>query len=433
MTDRLIKNDAERHRKWTRRSFVSAVGTLGIAGVSTAYELNIPNNNRPVTYFTNDEILEQLRNYEIAGGKGYQADVSLEDADTVVADRDSLIDALEGEATTIGIEGDSEIDLSGDDLVLSGQTIVSDRGEGDSEGALLYTTDHGEDSSAWDGGTNSRGLITMRNDSRISGIRLRGPYHDHYGNSEYPGYVPLEDGDSFEERQAMRRERYARGISILSDNAEVDNCEIYGWPVQAIAVGTSSTVVSPSIHHIYGHDCMMNGAGYVIDVFNGHPTIESSYFNAARHSINGFGHTECGYTVEDCLFGPSTVSHAIDMHSLAENGFGDDLTAGNRTEVRRCTFAFTHNIDGENMQAIAFRGYPEDKYLTENCWFFHDADGDGAIENVGNSGNEPVPYRQVNIGNRWQDWYVSGNHYGSDEPNESAVGAPLELEPSPSR
>lgn len=380
-----------------------------------------------VPYFTNERILECLEGRVLGGGIGYHADIGLEDADVVVEDRSAFLDAVGSSAEVIGVPGNVQIDLSGQDFTLSGQTIVSDRGVNGSVGALLYTTDHGEDSPAWDGGSNGRGVITMEDDSRLSGVRLRGPYHDYYDDPRYPGYMPL-DGDTYEDRQEQRRQRYARGIHILGSDVELDNCEIYGWPVQAVAIGTAATVVSPHLHHIYGHNCMMIGAGYVIDVFNGHPMIEMCYFDATRHAVNGFGHTECGYTLQDSIIGPSTLSHAVDMHSLAENGFGDDLTAGNRVEVRRCTFAFTHGINDTPTQAIAFRGYPEDEYVTENCRFVHEIDGDEPPENVSNESGY-APYRQVNVPEgEWHDWSFQNNQYGISEPHEPGVGAPVNLD-----
>lgn len=379
-------------------------------------------------YYTNEHILDCLDGHEIGGGVGYTADIGLADADVLVESRSELVSALESSADVIGVPGNGRIDLSGDDYTLSNQTIVSDRGVDDSLGGLLYTTDHGDSSSAWDGGSTGRGVVHMRGDSRLSGLRIRGPYHDHYDNEEYPGYIPLDSGNA-NERRRKRQARYARGINIHTDDAEVDNCELYGWPNQAIHIGSSSQAYSPHIHHIYGHDCMMVAAGYVIDVSNGHPRIEMSYFNATRHSINGFGHPTCGYTLEDCVFGPSTYSHAVDMHCLAENGYDDDLTAGGRVKVRRCTFAFTHNTDGRNAQAIAFRGYPEEEYITEDNRFLHDVDGDGSFENVANSGFEPVPYRQVNVGTgNWSGWYASDNQYGVGERHRAGIGAPVNLD-----
>ncbi|KYH25018.1 hypothetical protein HAPAU_28390 [Halalkalicoccus paucihalophilus] len=97
-------------------------------------------------------------------------------------------------------------------------------------------------------------------------------------------------------------------------------------------------------------------------------------------------------------------------------------------EVRRCTFAFTHNIDGQNAQAIVFRGYPEDKYVTENNRFMHEIDGAEPVANVANEGYEPVPYRQVNVGTEWVDWTFANNQYGVGEPHEPGVGAPVNLD-----
>ncbi|ADJ13960.1 hypothetical protein [Halalkalicoccus jeotgali] len=379
-------------------------------------------------YYTNQRIQEALHDRPIAGGTGYHADISLDDADVIVDDQDALVSALNSTADVIGIEGHTRIDLSGRDYELADQTIISDRGDDGSPGALLYTSDRGADSPAWDGGSNGRGVITVRGNARISGVRYRGPFHDYNDNPAYPGYIPLDDGTTYADRQAMRQERYARGLRLLSDEIEIDNCELYGWPVQAIAVGAASLPVSPHIHHIYGHDCMMVGAGYVIDIFNGHPRIEMSYFNATRHAISGFGHPECGYTLEDSVFGPITTSHAVDMHALAENGDEGNLTAGDRVEVRRCTFTFMENIEGQNAQAIVFRGYPEDEYVTENNRFMHEIDGSEPVANVANEGYEPVPYRQVNVGEEWVDWTFANNQYGVGTPHEPGVGAPVNLD-----
>ncbi len=379
-------------------------------------------------YYTNERVQECLQDTEIGGGEGHTSDIGLADADVIVDDRSGLLSALDGSAEIIGVEGTARIDLSGRDFTLRDKTIVSDRGQDGSPGGLLYTTDHGEDSPVFDGGSDGRGLITMRGNSRISGIRFRGPYHDHYDDERYPGYIPLDDGDS-SERRRKRAERYARGIRITSDDAEIDNCELYGWPNEAISIGSRSSSASPSIHHVYGHDCMMVGYGYIVNLFRGNPTIRMCYFDATRHAITGFGFADCSFTVEDCVFGPSTYSHAVDMHCLSENGYDGDLTAGGRVEVRRCTFAFTHSITDRRTQAIAFRGYPDDEYVTENNRFVHDIDGDEPAENVANESRQPVPYRQVNVPEgEYHDWTFRDNQYGLGEAKQSHIGAPVNLD-----
>ncbi|WP_336344650.1 hypothetical protein [Halalkalicoccus ordinarius] len=376
-------------------------------------------------HFTNERILECLRGSEVGGGEGHRSDVTAADADVVATSRSELLDHIGSRGTVVWIPGHERIDLSGWSGTVRA-TVASERGVDGLPGALLYTTDHGSSSQAWDGGSG-RGVMQMAGGSRLTGVRYRGPYHDHYDDPRYPGYIPLDSG-SASERRRKRQARYARGINVVSGDVEIDNCEIYGWPVQAINVGSASSSHSPYIHHVYGHDCMMAGAGYVVDIIRGHPRIEYCYFDATRHAICGFGHEDCGFTVEDSVFGPSTLSHAVDMHCLSENGYSGDLTAGGRIDVRRCTFAFTHNINGRWAQAIAFRGYPAHGYVTENNRFLHSADGDGTIENVANSSYEPVPYRQVNVGSGWHDWEFSDNQYGAGEAKRSHVGAPVDLD-----
>ena len=71
-------------------------------------------------------------------------------------------------------------------------------------------------------------------------------YHD----SRYPGYITLDDGD-IHERRRQRQQRYVRDIRILTDDAEIDNCELYGWPNEALNIGSFSTAVAPYMHHVY--------------------------------------------------------------------------------------------------------------------------------------------------------------------------------------
>lgn len=377
--------------------------------------------------YRNPEILRALAGTSVGGGIGALTDVHPSDADVTVATREELLDALDGSAAVIAIDGDARIDLSGRDYILDGQTLVSDRGLGGSPGALLFTTDHGSSSPAWDGGSNGRGLITLRGDSRLVGLRLRGPYHDHSDDPRYPGYIPLDDGDA-KERARKRQQRYARGVRVMSDGVRVANCELYGWPNQAISVGAGGTVASPQFEGLYIHDCMMAGAGYGIDVFRGHPTIRDVYCNATRHSVDGFGYADCGYTLENSVFGPISYSHTADMHCLGENLGTDDLTAGGRVEVRDCTFMFTHGTPRDNgTQALAFRGYPEDQYITENCWFAHEIEGEEPVKNVANEQGVSVPYRQVNVESGWHDWAFHDNRYGPG-PYQASYGASVDFE-----
>lgn len=335
--------------------------------------------------YRNATILAALEGTEIAGGAGYQRDIrGPSDADVTVTTRSGFERHVGDAGKVIWIPGNESIQLTSTTTVRA--TVASDRatisrdspGVG-SPGALLYTTERGSSSHAWDGGS-ARGLLQFRGKGRLTGVRYRGPYHDHYNNPEYPGYIPLDSGDATERRRKRAR-RYARGINIHSSAVEIDNCEIYGWPVQAIHMGSrGSSPYSPHIHHIYGHDCMMVGYGYVVDVMRGHPTIENSYFNATRHSVDGFGFGNCGYKLESCVFGPSTYSHAVDMHCLGENGF-DGVTdsrnenwrarAGGRMEIRNNVFLYRQDIRGRNQECVVIRGVPKDACTVEDNVFPH--------------------------------------------------------------
>ena len=345
----------------------------------------------------NRQVLETLEGSDV--GAYQEPAITRDDADVVATSESRFRSHCDDAGKVVWIPGNESIELTQTATVRA--TIASDRsklsagspGSG-SSGALLWTRERGKNSHAWDGG-NGRGLLQLRGSGRLTGLRYRGPYYSHYSNSEYPGYIPLDSGDA-SERQRKREQRYARGAKVHSSNVEIDNCEVYGWPVSAIQMGSrGSGAYSPDIHHIYGHDCMMVGFGYVVDVMRGHPHIHHSYFNATRHSIDGFGYANGGYKLEDCVFGPSTYSHAVDMHALAENGYSGNWTAGGRMEIRRNTFLYRKDIRGRNQECVVIRGEPSDRCLVENNRFAHP---EPPAKNPGNS-SPGYAWRQVNVQN----------------------------------
>ena len=349
--------------------------------------------------FTDAQVRRVIADTEIGGGAGYETDISgPADANVTVTSRAGLERHCGDAGKVIWIPGDVQIELTSTLAVRA--TIASDRGIDGSDGALIYTTQRGKTSAAWDGGIG-RGLIHCYGTGRLTGLRLRGPYHNHYPNPEYPGYIPLDSGTPAE-RTRKREQRYARGVNIHSSGVEIDNIEIYGWPNQAINIGSARNAYSPYIHHIDGHDCMMVAAGYVVDVVRGTPRIEKCYFNAARHAVDGFGHENCGYVLESSVFGPSTYSHAVDMHCLGENGFSGNtdpnsptwgLRGGGRMEIRDNVFLYRQDIRGNNQECIVIRGVPKDKCLVERNRFMHPVPPDR------NPGNKSPGYawRQVNV------------------------------------
>lgn len=389
--------------------------------------------------FTNQEILAALQLSEIGGGELYDHDVTESDADVVVTSKSGFTSNCGDAGKVVWIPGDESINLSGWSGTVRA-TIASDRGINGSNGALLYTTDKGESSHAWDGG-HGRGVLHFRGSGRMTGLRYRGPYHDYYDDDRYPGYIPLDSGSS-SERRRKRAQRYARGMKTYSSNVEIDNCEIYGWPNSAIQMGSAGSYGGdPHIHHIYGHDCMMVGFGYVVDVLRGNPTIEKSYFNAARHAVDGFGHEDCGYVLRDCVFGPSTYSHAVDMHCLSENGYSSNTSkssktwrgrAGGRMEIKNNTFCFRKDITGSNQEAVVIRGVPKDECVIENNRFMHPPQ---PSRNPGSSQGDA--WRQSNLSSfnvspdsrGYVNFSYKNNQFDSETtPWVDAYGAPVNLE-----
>lgn len=389
--------------------------------------------------YTNEEILSALRHSEIAGGEQYDSGITREDADVVVTSASEFKRHCDDSGKVVWIPGNESIDLSSWSGTVRA-TIASDRSSVTGSGALVYTTSHGHDSSAYRGGAGI-GVLQMRGSGALTGLRYRGPYHDYYDDDRYPGYIPLDSGDA-SERAAKRRERSARGMKIHSSDVEIENCEIWGWPNQAIQMGSRGSYGGdPHIHHNYIHDCMMVGFGYGVSVLRGHPLVEYCYFDATRHSIDGFGHEDAGYTLENCVFGPSTYSHAVDMHCLSENGYSDNHDkssstwrgrAGGRMEIRRNTFCFEEDIRGNGQEAVTIRGVPEDVCLIENNRFMHES---RPSYNPGSSQGDA--WRQHNLpafdvdtdSEGYANFEYRDNQFDSENnPWTPEYGAPIDLE-----
>lgn len=345
---------------------------------------------------TNRQVLDALEYSPIAGGKGTPPDlrVTKDDADYVVHTRDELVRRASEAGKTVFIPGEVSIDLTTTTLDVRA-TVASDRGVGDSEGALLYSNAKGRDSHAWNGG-GANGNLQLRGNGRLTGLRYRGFAYNYHNNPEHPGYIPFAPGATVEERAIWRLSRTARGINIRSSNVQIDNCEIFGWSYSALHIGSTSTSYSPVIRNSHFHDNMLTSAGYACEVFKGWPTFRDCYFNAHRHAIAGFGFADGGFVIENCVFGPSASSFQIDMHGL-HNNFSAAKTvddpnsewyhgqAGGRMAVRNCTHLYTHVISDANYDqgrpcaAVSIRGIPSPRHgngiVLENNAYAHRSQG----------------------------------------------------------
>lgn len=300
----------------------------------------------------------------IGGGKGYERIVTQGDlsADSLDALIEALAKAKPGQV--VFIPGRAEIDCTArvyiEKLVLEipeGVTLASDRGHGDSPGALIYS-----DALA------TRPLIRiMGPDVRVSGLRVRGPnpkrYLDHHRRSfaegrghEYYYKFPTSDG-------------------IVTEHAhlEVDNCEISAFSHGGVYLKGGDR---HHIHHCYIHHCQYAGLGYGVCHNVASSLIERNRFDANRHSIAGTGRPGCSYEARHNVELGTSLSHCFDMHGGGDRKDGTDI-AGTKILVH-------HNTFRAPQLPVKIRGVPEDTCRVFNNWFpRHDGPNDAVVARAG--------------------------------------------------
>lgn len=313
--------------------------------------------------------------------------------DSPITTQEGLVRALESASRddTVAVDPGAEISLNGiwRVTVPAGVTLSGGRGE-ERPGALLYSIDGDE-------GPDEKfhKKFRLQPGARFTGFRLRG-HHQQYVNPE----------------TAFDEDYYAhRGGGVrASDDAEIDNNEISGWPHAAVL-----SVGDAHVHHNFIHHNAWEGLGYGVGVPAGDhmPRIEYNYFNYNRHSITGGGGPDVGYIAQYNVFGEDWIGAQIDMHGTE----GMTGVAGKRIEIRRNTFKATHAVEEKTRNpdreypAILIRGTPTEGMWVENNWFRH-ADRDGAYKQSG--GPENVTF--------------TNNHYGEGPPSQSDIGAPPSVE-----
>lgn len=309
-------------------------------------------------------------------------DIDPNDADTVATTPDKLErEATSGSGKIIWIPGDARIDFTGRSIVT--QNIIASNRSNQHPGGMIYTNDMGDRSAAYNGGAGV-GMITLEGVGRTSGLRLRGPTYDYWDHPKYPGFI---EQKSASEYTAM----LSRGITILSSQARVDNCEIYGFSTQGIVVGAKEIVANPAIHYNAIHNNMQTHYGYGVDVKRGMPHIFRCWFDAHRHAINGFGYADSSYLVEECTIGPHTSSHVIDMHGVHNNSGGSSnpsafnwrFRAGGTMRVINSSVMALETIPpawphgGSRTELMHIRGVPKNGAILQGNQFAHPGPPDG--------------------------------------------------------
>ncbi len=294
----------------------------------------------------------------IGGGQGYTRIAT--QWDHLVSTREELLQALQAARSgqTVYVTDSTEIYLTGLQHIVipAGVTLASGRGNGDSEGALLYSTAL-ETIPLFE--TGGHGV-------RITGLRLRGP--DPERRTEEMAYL-YDIGEYYSIPNS-------RGIQTVHASLEVDNCELWAWSHSAVYLRSKST---GHIHHNHIHHNQRSGLGYGVVLNEANGLIEANLFDWCRHHIAGTGRPGTSYEARYNLVLENANSHNFDMHGGANRGDGTDI-AGTRIWIHHNTFRAV------SVAAVLIAGRPQEMTEVHNNWFLHTTP-DAATRQIGATGN----------------------------------------------
>ncbi|MFQ6043091.1 MAG: hypothetical protein ACE5PV_19730 [Candidatus Poribacteria bacterium] len=300
----------------------------------------------------------------IGGGKGYTN--ILPQAANRITTLDALLDALESAkpGDVVYVDGNAKIDCTIrvyiEKLVIEipeGVTLASNRGQGNSKGAIIFSNTFA-----------TRPLIRATGENvRITGLRIGGPNPkpclEHHRRSfaegrghEYYYKFPTSDG-----------------IVTEYSGLEVDNCELGGWSHAAIYLKGGDR---HHIHHNFIHHNQYNGLGYGVSHDKAFSLIEHNLFNYNRHSIAGTGRPLSGYEARHNVEIKHSLSHCFDMHGGRDRKDGTNI-AGSWLRIHHNTFRSIRT-------AIVIRGVPEKGADIYNNWFYHKPE-DSPVRTSGNT------------------------------------------------
>lgn len=305
--------------------------------------------------------------------------VTREEATVVARTAETLLDAVSTADATVWVPNNTTIDLTGihGHSIADGVTIASGRDvANDVAGGTLSVDDYANDN-------GEHVFKTYAKNVRITGLQLSGP--------------------------STEREQYDEATArcfglFVGDSCSFDNNDVFGWPFAGFTHGAHGYAPSHVIRHNHFHDNFMEGLGYGVELINGHHDIHHNYFERTRHAISGFGFESNGYEAWHNVVGPTTMSHAFDMHDLGANISGGGDVAGGTITIRSNLFQFTHDVDGDGQEAIAIRGVPAKRCDIDDNDFQHDT-------KPSNTGDQGSAYRQET--DSWQNIWASGNTFGT--------------------
>ena len=217
----------------------------------------------------------------------------------------ALSSATKGD--TVFVVGNAEILITEKLVIRSGVTLASNRGQALSNVSGSYVSDgfalgallHIDDLV----GGRSNLLIVGGDNVRITGLRLRGPQRE-----VHPW------GEGYDRSGIMNAS--AGPPSVGRKNLEVDNCELFQWPFNAIYVGHGGTAC---VRNNYIHHNQRWKLGYGIGLQGGAKvSIEENLFAFNRHCVAGTGYPTQEYTARHNVVLASN-NPPFDMHGLIES------------------------------------------------------------------------------------------------------------------
>lgn len=353
-------------------------------------------------YATGGSNSGQIAGGGVGSGFAYQKPaVTKSDATHVARNADQLDAALDSatpeQPAVVWIPPDGAINYTGRTRRITNAVIASSRSV-NHPGGIIYTNSMGVDSAAYNGG-DPDGMFEFGDQSRITGVRLRGPTARVWDSRWASGFIPFASGGP-QVRENYREARFARGITITSGSVRLDNIECYGWNTQGIFVacprsyGVDREQSYPRLEAASIHDCCLLGYGYGVEIEHGHLIARRVFTNATRHAFAGFGWPDGGYSLINSFIGPANLLFSCDFHYLGENGgsgsdrsaYGYSYHSGGLIRIIGCTFSYDHVMNiapspsisaggnpfaGNSTPAISIGGLPDQKCVVRGNWFAH--------------------------------------------------------------
>ncbi len=290
----------------------------------------------------------------------------------------ALSSAVSGDIIYINDAVEINLTTETDIMIPGGVTLASGRGNGSSQGALLYSNNINPPDVFELFKTNGSGV-------RFTGIRLNGTDFAVGTNGDVP--------------------HPTRGI-YSEYPIEVDNSELMGWTHCAICLHYNS---SGNIHHNYIHNNERTGYGYGVSLaYNSSAIIEANIFDWNRHSIAGDGQINTSYTARYNLVLGNGTRHGFDMHGGADRNDGTNI-AGKTIIIYGNTFNKIYDVNNSYAsEAILIRGIPADGAYIYNNYLYYNNQAE-SVKQVNAFGNMNL-YNNCFLGSCDSNYIIDGTY-----------------------